>query len=187
MANRAFTRVTRFDVQPRSTAVPAGTMITLTEQWTAGRFRGQLQSARLHLVITVDGWSGTPLPAHLVMPPHGAEATRRHGVEFISNKLIEVRPAKLKGHGVGRLYLNAMVAWAQRYHWSEMLVPIETSRPEPIGSKLIGFYDAFGISFAAGSTTHAKVSTPVPVRLLKYVAMPHLQLHTPPVLTWHAL
>ena len=184
MTHRAFERVSTYEVLGRDSRVPAGTTVRLTERWSAGFYNRQLQSSRLYLTIVLSGWSSTPLNAHQIMPDHSAEASRGHGVEFIANKLIQVRPCELKGHGVGRLYINAMIAWARRYHLDELLRPIATTLPERKDSKLIAFYASFGILFPAGSTHHAKASTPVPVSSLSCAATPHLRLRAPPTLAW---
>lgn len=75
-----------------------------------------------------------------------------------------------------------MTAWAQRYHLEACLLPIATTVAEPINSRLIAFYTALGIPFAAGQKHYAKESTPTPVRLLKPVAVPNLRMLKCPIL-----
>lgn len=185
MARRIVERVWHFDVSPKTATVPAGTNITLTETWPVDRWRGRLYSGDLDLRVVVNGW-GRPFQPVEIMPPHTAEVDLPDKVEFITNLLIEVRPKVLKGHSVGRLYMNAMIAWARRYHLEKTLGSISTwaKRDEKVNMKLIEFYSSFGIPFALHGDEYAKASTPVPIALLNYVAMPHLSLRGRPTLIW---
>lgn len=179
----AITRVTGYSIGRPGSELPPSARVKVTENWDSGRFEHDRTSKLLS--IKVEGMGilpNAPQPTQ-IMELQEAEWSVGIGVRLISNLLLEVRPTALKGHGVGTLLMNTMVVWARRYHPGDPVLPIETEGPEPIGSRLIGFYNQFGLDFPSGASGYARQSNATWVRMLKTAPTPWLKPLAAPLLT----